>query len=482
MMDDDGSFGGASGQQQAQEGFSSTYRILASQGYADLAQEYCCAVEAPQRGECMTIDYPPGHDDATTWIFEVGQQRVQHYVRPDAGQDVGLEHVRPPQVLRSTMVYLTDRILRNPEPSWDARSFDKFEYLLDRFRKVCQDYRKQGVHSDEHRCWLEFMVRVLALRLPACSRSPDDAARAVRAKKAFSERLGDLFDDLLVYYRERRSAEDADLLSAVALYHGLKLNSKIEDRTEWCLSSAAGDCEASRDCVNITAAYQALHEEVIGTAVVQNALSILHALHDGHWFRFFLLCRTLPLTTLQRCLVYAVFTYVRFRAVVELCCVHPHLQRARVRGFIPIPALASWLMFATHEHCELFLQNLDIPIAAREGGHMLASAQVAEQSGAAPLCIADLLGRLSAEGLKERLALPSSAAFLSFHDIPIEGGDELGMNDDAPLDLMHFLDKYYPKQFTEGEEVGESAVEGDFLQRRGVSITRCRRGGKGGGK
>ena len=339
--------------------------LLAEAGFRDLPnvddEDEDGQTPGGQLGQCLTMCYPTPQPQFQPFE-EDPRHQVQHYTRPAAGMTLEAESRRPPRVLDASMKFLVNHILRYPNPEWNTFYFKKFEYLWDRFRQVRQDWSAQGDQSHRRKKWLEFMIRVFAMRIAACSRNRQDCARFLDVKKNNSESLKDTFGQLAGFYRRENKKRNNEMVAAGILFHGLQLNSKIETYANWLRVVKQQDlntggevldvehCSMSVDLVDVYKELAAV-PCAAESSVVQACLTLIHALHDGRWFHFLTLCWTLDLPFVCQCLVSSVASYVRFRAVFEL------VVTRRVRGSVTVRMLTKSLCFCSQQDCLDFLET-----------------------------------------------------------------------------------------------------------------------------
>lgn len=243
--------------------------------------------------------------------------------------------------------------------------------------------------------WLEFTVAALYFGAASMCRTVEGCKEFLEQKKNFLESISQCFTDLTVWYRtQQHRYRHAEMFSVLLLIYGLQQEAKVENRSSFCqyqtFSTLSTESEEVFYCpeepaksINLSQVYSELKRQpqMIRTRPVQSVLRLLHCWETRHYFEFLALCRhdgarkvaggdeeetmsfltiPLPLTPLQRAVVFQSFTYVRFRAVLDL--LQPNYsvyQRLRLFDFIPLCTL-SYLLLMEEDHCRRFLEALGV--------------------------------------------------------------------------------------------------------------------------
>jgi hypothetical protein len=181
------------------------------------------------------------------------------------------------------------------------------------------------------------------------------------------------FDSLNEYFRAEGRLRHSEFVSIFVLLKGLNVRRKVETQDTFCRFLGKDPVEMEHPASAFTmTGYQELakYPELSSSTYVSNALRIIHAAHQGHWFYFFYLCRTLRLSTLQKCAILCIFSYIRFRALMDLATVPAEASRLgynRYRSALSLRKLSEWLLFDDVAHCREFIELIGL------GGLLFAS-------------------------------------------------------------------------------------------------------------
>ncbi|KEG08960.1 hypothetical protein DQ04_06101030 [Trypanosoma grayi] len=285
-------------------------------------------------------------------------------------------------------------------------------------------------------------------------------------KQNFLESIAQCFSDLVLSYRAEQRLCNSEMFSAIILFYGLSQLNKIENRAGFCRVSVVermGDAEpmhvfeSPASSVDFGSVYRELAylPRMSRTRHVRTALKLIHSWCQREWFRFFHLCRSEPLTVLQRAMVFQSFSYARFRAVVDLVTANAVVyNRTRLRGDMPIADLADLLMLQP-AHCVELLETMGLAAQLSDDHTLLHIAR----PDATPYTTQEAIYRhLEDTGGKPRLCLPTMPEFFgftvwhrAFELFPDELGPDVAGSPHAdlscmtcPVNLMQLLEPYCP--------------------------------------
>ncbi|CUE64119.1 Hypothetical protein, putative [Bodo saltans] len=312
-----------------------------------------------------------GDQSCTRHIFESSTLGVESFSRAFAGKDTDATKMRHPNALDKSMHFLVHHYLRAPK---DVRMLinhtDVWEYLWDRMRQIRTDWTKQlPVSTTDHLCvrrikWLQFNVASMFVAAAVRSRTVSGCEKFMQHKWNYMESVSQTFSDLLLFYRMEGRLRCSEFVSIMVLFTGLRIMHKSETHASFCKwNETTQYFEEPCDAMNVADVYKELEfqPQVCGTRHVRNALRVVHSAHQGNWFEYFELCKSLPWSSLQRCVLFCSFSYMRYRAVMTLLCTRPNkIGAARFRGSMTIAELTDRLMFDSIADCVSFLTVIGV--------------------------------------------------------------------------------------------------------------------------
>ncbi|RNF00742.1 hypothetical protein TraAM80_07423 [Trypanosoma rangeli] len=413
---------------------------------------------------------------------------VEAYGRSAAGVVVEPSHLRNPLALEKTMHFLVHHYLRDPHtPAVFLAPFEVWRYLWDRMRQVRTNWVPQlppvgtqslsshdyadGVlpgsvrESIRRLKWLEFTVAALAVGGANLCRSVQGCRRYMAEKQNFLESIAQCFSDLVLSYRAEQRLRNSEMFSAVLLFYGLAQLTKVENRAGFCqvIEVQVGDdaapthlFEPPSRSVDFGSVYRELAylPQMARTRHVRAVLRLIHSWCQREWFGFFHLCRSEPLTVLQRAMVFHSFSYARFRAVVDLVTANTVVYgKARLRGEMAIAELAD-LLLMEEAHCVELLETMGLGGQISEDRSILRVAR----ADSSPYTTQEAIYRhLEDTGGKPRLCLPTLPSFFgftvwreafdlfpdAFGDAPLATHGDLCIMT-CPVNLMRLLEPYCP--------------------------------------
>ncbi|EKG02013.1 hypothetical protein TCSYLVIO_006968 [Trypanosoma cruzi] len=413
---------------------------------------------------------------------------VEAYGRSAAGVVVEPSHLRNPVALEKTMHFLVHHYLRDPHtPAVFLAPFDVWRYLWDRMRQVRTNWVPQlppvgtqslsshdyadgvlpaSVRESKRRLkWLEFTVTALAVGGANLCRTVQGCGRYMADKQNFLESIAQCFSDLVLSYRAEQRLRNSEMFSAILLFYGLSQLTKVENRAGFCQVievqvAAEGPpthvFEPPSSSVDFGSVYRELAylPQMARTQHVRTVLKLIHSWCQREWFRFFHLCRTEPLTVLQRAMVFHSFSYARFRAVVDLVTANSVVYgRARLRGEMTVADLAD-LLLMEEIHCVDLLETMGLGAQLSEDRTIL---RVARPDSSPYITQEAIYRHLEDTSGKPRLCLPTLPSFFgftvwrhafelfpdAFGDDPIATHGDLSVMS-CPVNLMRLLEPYCP--------------------------------------
>jgi hypothetical protein len=397
-----------------------------------------------------------GGDGRTRRTFTLPGQ-VEPYSRSAAGKVIDPRYQRTTLALEKTMHFLVEHYMRVPHtPLVYTDPFRIWGYLWDRFRGVRTTWGPQlppsnvsvkgyvdsetriplavdDLRRESHRRvrWLEFTAAALAVGAAYLCLSPQGCRRFMQDKKQFLESISQCFTDLTVFYRAEQRLHNAEFFSVLLLLYGLNQEMKVEDRATFCrfdviqVDGTPQRCpEPPAESVNLAQVIRELEKQpyMVDAQPVRAALELLYSWSTRRWFAFFELCKSTPLTLLQRAVVFQSFTYARYRAVLDLVLPNYYVYpKLRVRDAMAVTELADQLMMDA-AHCREFLiaMGLEAQLERKPQELSTASADAAAEAWYLNLCQSNSDPLVTADELEERcpnkreLFFPTYPEFFGF--------------------------------------------------------------------